>query len=100
MLKPQKIIYSLTLLVTASTIWLLLYNAQFLDYDDNYGNIITAFFLSVLATVLIIVMWFNWRYIIKTVKWQTVLFLVFCSPITVGIVIYYYSKIFGAMLKN
>lgn len=96
----QKIIYSTVLLVTTLTIWLLLYNAQFLDYDDNYGNILSAFFLSIAVTVLLIFLWFKWRDIIKAVKWQTVLFLVFCSPLTVGLVIFYYSEIFGEMLKN
>ena len=82
------------------TISMVLYMAQFLEYDDNYGNILAAFFLSVFGLFVLTVLWFKWRHIIKTSKLQTILFLIVSSPLTIAFVSINYPTIFGTMLKN
>jgi hypothetical protein len=94
------IIYSTSLVLATLTIWSMLYNAQFLEYDDNYGNLLAAFFLSVFASIVLTVLWFKWRHIIKNFKWQTILFLMVSSPLTIALVSINYPTIFGTMLKN
>ena len=94
------IIYSTSLFLVTLTIWIMLYNAQFLDYDDNYGNLLAAFFLSIFALVALTVLWFKWRHIIKTSKWHTILFLMVSSPLTIALVSINYPTIFGTILKN
>ena len=94
------IIYSTVLLLVTLTIWTFLYKAQFLEYDENYGNILSAFFLSLVATIFLTVLWFKWRNIIKTSKWQTILFLIISSPLTIALISINYPTILGTMLKN
>ena len=94
------IIYSTSLLLTTLIIWTMLYKAQFLEYEDNYENILAAFFLSVFATVILTVLWFKWRHIVKTHKWDTILFLIISSPLTIFLVSINYPTIFGTTLKN
>jgi hypothetical protein len=81
-------------------IWSLLYNAQFLEYDENYGNILSAFFMSLLFSMLLAVLWFKRRDILISHKWQTILFLIISSPITITFVIIKYQVIFDTVLKN
>lgn len=95
-----KVIYSIALCLVTLVIWNLLYHAQFLEYDENYGNLLGAFFLSVAATIILLFLWFKWRHIINNCKWQTIAFLIVSSPLTVAIVSINYQTIFGAMLKN
>jgi hypothetical protein len=94
------IIYSTELLLVTLTIWALLNKAQFLEYDNNYGNILSAFFLSLVATIILTVLWFKWQHIIKTSKWQSILFLIISSPLTIVLVSINYPTIFGNMLKT
>lgn len=99
---PNKleIIYITLLFLITIAIWRLIYNAQFLFYDDNYGSLLGAFFLSFWATVVLIIIWFKRRTIIMNCKWITILFLIYSSPFTVALVSIYYQEIFGVMLKN
>ena len=98
----QKInlVYSTVLLLVTILIWRLIYYAQFLEYDLNILNLLLAFILSIGAITAITIMWFRRRQIIRACKWQTILFLIISSPITVVLVSIYYPTVFGTMLKN
>jgi len=93
------IVYSTVLLITTLTIWIMIYRAQFLDYDDNVANLLSAFSLSFSTTVILIIVWFKWRHIIQSNKWKTITFLVVSSPFTIAFAILNYQTIFGATLK-
>jgi len=93
-------LYSIFLGSLTVIIWTMLFTAQFLEYDDNYANILSAFSLSVVATIFLLVVWFKARDVLKRNKWQTIFFLLMSSPITIAFVSINYPLIFGAMLKN
>jgi cytochrome bd-type quinol oxidase subunit 2 len=95
-----KIIYSTALLLASLAIWTLLYTAQFLDYDDNYGQLLSAFFLSVCAALVLAVVWFKMRPLIKATRWQTMMYLLIASPLTIALVVINYPVVFGHALKN
>ena len=52
--KRENVFYNFGVGICAVLIWSMLYQAQFREYDDNYGLLIEAFFLSVLATTAIL----------------------------------------------
>src|SRR6185436_10750087 len=81
-------------------IWQKLYNAQFLQYDNNYGELIVAFLISIVSNLLIISTWFWEREILKKNQIPFLLFFITSSPITIAIVIFNYTSIFGAHLKR
>ncbi len=81
-------------------LWILMYSAQFLTYDDNYGSLLVAFLLSIGTTFLLAIVWFQWKDIRKTCQWQIILFLLVASPVTIAIVCINYECIFGTMLNN
>lgn len=95
----KNIIYSITLIIISIVIWRLLYIAQFLEYDINYGVLINAFLISVISFFILIFIRRNWKDFITTNKWITIAFLLFCSPLSVVIVIFNYSLFFGSNLK-
>lgn len=97
--KTIKIIYSATLFLLAVFIWRLLYSAQFLEYDENYGVLIAAFLLSLLATTFPAILWFKARSFIWQNSVATILFLLAASPLTVALVFYFYNHLFQH-LKN
>ncbi|MNY39033.1 hypothetical protein D3C86_1736970 [compost metagenome] len=102
MTQKQKLlnsIYSLILLIVTSIIWCLIYQAQFLVYDDNWGNLILAFIISVCSFFLLIFVWSNWKEIILNCKWQTILFLLFASPLSVVGIVFNYELFFGTTLN-
>lgn len=94
-----KIIYWTTLLLLTVSIWQQLYSAQFLAYDDNYAVLGSAFLLSVLATLLLTILWFKASAFIKQNSLPTILFVLASSPLTVALVFYFYQELFG-QLKN
>ena len=102
MAQKQKLlnsINSIILLIITSIIWYLIYHAQFLVYDDNWGNLILAFIISVSSFFLLIFVWSNWKEIILNCKWQTILFLLFASPISVVGIVFNYELFFGTTLN-
>jgi hypothetical protein len=94
-----KIIYLTTLFLLTLFIWRQLYSAQFLEYDDNYGVLISTFLLSVLATIILTILWFKARTFIKQNSLPTILFLLANSPLTIALVFCFYHDLFG-QLKN
>lgn len=94
-----KIIYVTTLFLLTVFIWLQMYSAQFLAYDENYGVLITSFSLSVLASLVLTILWFKARTFIEQNSFATILFLFMSSPFALIFVFYFYHDIFGK-LKN
>ena len=94
-----KIIYLTTLFLLTVFNWHQLYSAQFLEYDDNYGVLISIFLLSVLTTTILTILWFKARTFVKQNFLPTILFLLVNSPLTIALVFYFYHDIFGP-LKN
>jgi hypothetical protein len=92
-------LYPNSLMVVAMVVWTLLYQAQFLEYDENYGNILAAFFLSLGSTAALIFLLFKRRALVGLFRWQTIVFLVFSSPLTIALV-YELQGIFWVTLKN
>jgi len=80
-------------------IWGLLYNAQFLEYDENYGNLLSAFMLSTGATIWLGVLQWIRPIILRASRWPVILFLLFASPVTVILVVLNYMVVFGHGLK-
>jgi hypothetical protein len=97
--KTIKILYSITLFLLTVIIWDEIYEAQFLAYDENWGNLITAFLISFCSIFVLIFIWSNWQKIILACKWQTLLFLLLASPITVVYVVFNYKSFFGVVLR-
>ena len=94
-----KIIYVTTLFLVTVFIWQQLYSAQLLEYDENYGVLISTFLLSALATLILIILWFKARTFIEQNSFATILFLFMSSPLTLIFIFYFYHEIFGK-LKN
>ncbi|HLP19085.1 MAG TPA: hypothetical protein VK174_02220 [Chitinophagales bacterium] len=95
-----KMAYSAFLSGAAIAIWHGLYSAQFLEYDDNWGSLITIFLLSLVVVVALIAIAVKWRYIIKFCFWQTALYLLIASPATVVFVTFNYPTIFHTHLQH
>ncbi len=94
-----KIIYVTTLFLLTVFIWHQLYSAQLLEYDENYGVLISTFLLSVLATLFLTILWFKARTFIEQNSFVTILFLFMSSPLILLFIFYFYHEIFGK-LKN
>ncbi|SMC51898.1 hypothetical protein [Moheibacter sediminis] len=93
-------VYSITLVLLTFFIWYVIYSAQFLIYDESLGNIILAFLVSIFSLIGILILFWKKRNIIKDCQWQTIMFLLICSPLTIFFVVMNYEFIFGAVLKN
>lgn len=93
-------VYSITLLLLTFIIWYVIYSAQFLLYDENIGNIILAFLISIFSLVGILILFWKKRELIKDCRWQTIMFLLVASPLTIYLVALNYELIFGVALKK
>jgi amino acid permease len=91
----QQQIYQIGLVLCAILEWSLMYRAKFEEYDVNYGLAIYAFLLSILAFLIIVVLWFRKRDLLKSNKWLTMFFLVTSSPLSLYLFIYLYGKFIG-----
>lgn len=94
-----KIIYSTVLILVSLLIWGRIYQAQFLKYDDNFGNLISAVVLSITSCVILLISWFVRKSLIKSCRWQTIIFLFISSPITVLVFVLNYEEILGVKLN-
>jgi hypothetical protein len=95
----SKLIYFFILTCFTATIWIQIYSAQFLNYDDNWGQLLIAFLISFMVTTVALIFWFKKNEMIRENKSATILFLVLNNPMTVVLVIFNYTEIFGAQLK-
>jgi hypothetical protein len=95
----QKILLFLFSLLLSYYNFKLLYEAQFLEYDDNYGEIISVFILSFWTSApFIFLFFFNKQWLNKN-KEIIIFYLIFNSPISILIAVIFYSQIFGVHLK-
>ncbi|GGA75702.1 hypothetical protein GCM10008015_15430 [Flavobacterium palustre] len=94
-----KITYFIFLLLITGIVWNGLYQAQFLEYDLNYGSLIEAFLISVGSFFGIVFIWRKWKNFILENKWLTISFLIACSPVSIILVVCNYSIFFGENLK-
>jgi len=92
-----KIIYVTILFLLTVFIWKQLYSAQFLEYDKNYGSLISIFILSIVASIFLVIMWFKTRNFIEDNSFATILFVVMTSPVTLMFIFYFYHDIFGKL---
>jgi len=87
------------LVIMAGSIWYLIFEAKYLEYDLNFGNLIVGFILSICTTIGLSIIWFKFENLIKQNIISVILFLLTCSPITLAIVILNYQRIFGVDLS-
>jgi hypothetical protein len=83
------------LVLSSFAIWLQVYLAKVSDYDDNYGYIISGLLYSVVLSTLWIVFFARKKDLFNKHKLFYFLFLVFNSPFSICIFVYFYSLIFG-----
>lgn len=95
--KILKVVYVSILFLVSVFIWEQMYSAQFLEYDKNYGVLLSVFLLSVVAFVILTIMWFKVRTFIEQNSFVTILFVVMTSPLTLLFIIYFYQDIFGKL---
>jgi len=100
LLTLRKII--LPLLLAAQTIycWTTFYKAQFLQYDDNYGLLIHSFIIALVTLIILAVIWFRKRQLIKDNKVTTIIWTIIGSPLTFIVAAFFYDTIFGTTLSG
>ena len=94
----KRSIYILTLLFLTTFIWVQIYRAQFLPYDDNFGLLIIIFLISVALLVIGVVLLIRRTKLIRQNLILTVLFLIINSPVTIFVVVMEYEFVFGTHL--
>jgi hypothetical protein len=95
----KRIFYIISLIVLTTLIWSQIYTAQFLEYDDNYGQLIGAFLIATFLFILGIVLLIRKVRIVKMNLIATIVFLTLNSPFTVFFIVMNYENIFGVTLK-
>ncbi|HYH14219.1 MAG TPA: hypothetical protein VD794_03305 [Flavisolibacter sp.] len=92
----------LPILLAAQTVysWLCFYNAQFLQYDDNYRLLIHGFIISVLALIVVYLLWYYKARWIAFNRYVFVSWLLVGSPLTFIAVAIYYQSIFNTTLAT
>lgn len=93
------ILYIIVLAIITYKIWTLAYKAQFLEYDDNFANIILAFLISIFSNISIGLLWWKFREFIKRNQLVTITFLIVSSPLLLFICVSNYTEIFGGTLN-
>jgi hypothetical protein len=95
----KKTISAFTLILLTALIWEQLYSAQFLEYDENFGQLIEIFLVSTALLVNGIVMIVKNSELVRTNLIVSILFLLINSPLTIFLVVSNYDTIFGTGLK-
>lgn len=96
----KKILFYSVLLILTSWIWIQIYTAQFLDYDDNYGQLIGSFLLSLFGTLAIIILWIRKTKLLRANPFVVLLFILANNPLTIFMAVMFYADVFGVPLKN
>jgi hypothetical protein len=89
----------LMMFILSAFIWYNVYMAKISEYDENYGYIIWALVMSTLATISFAIFSFKRRTFFLNHKVLSILFFVLNSPITIFVVVYIYSILFGQFFK-
>jgi hypothetical protein len=92
-------IYRIFLVVGLVAIWALMLIAKYEEYDVNYGLAINAFLISLAITLIIIILWFRRKLIIKRSSVLTMIFLITSSPLSLFVFIELYGKFIGQYFK-
>lgn len=95
-----KIILPLLLTVQTVYCWIAFYQAQFLQYDDNYGLLIHSFIIALATSVMLVIIWFLQPKQIKDNKLAAIIWAIIGSPLTFIVAAFNYEKIFGAILAG
>jgi hypothetical protein len=90
--------YILILLLLTTFIWVQMYQAQFLPYDDNFGLLIMIFLISVALLITGGVLLVRKTKLIRQNLIWTILFLIINSPVTIFLVVMNYELVFGTHL--
>jgi hypothetical protein len=80
--------------------WNCFYKAQFLEYDDNYGLLINGFIISLATLIIVALIWFKKRQLIKDNSIATIIWTIIGSPITFILAALFYENIFGTTLAG
>ncbi len=97
--KLKRVIYNVILWTSAFFIWQLVYQAGFQEYDENWGSIMGAFEISLLVTIATGILWVKRNQIVRAATYETLLYLLTCSPVTLILVVEFYAEIFGRHFK-
>jgi hypothetical protein len=100
LLNLRNFILPIFLTLQTAYCWKCFYDAQFLEYDDNYGSLIRAFVISLLALLILIFVWLKRRHWIENSKLVAIVWLFLGSPATLAVAAIYYQEIFGTTLAN
>lgn len=91
----QRAFLNVLYLLLGLWIWTLLFVAQYKPYDDNLAYAFSAFGLSVFVFVIIAVLAMLRKFSISDNYHVTLIFILTCSPVTIGLVIVNYGSLFG-----
>ena len=93
--KESKIVLNVIYLIIGLEIWINLYRAQFEEYDKNWATILFAFGLSAITFTILTILGFKRKHWLQDNYTGTLIFLLTCSPITIGLVVFNYPSVFG-----
>jgi hypothetical protein len=93
-------IYSLTLVLLTAFIWVQVYRAGLLPYDENFGVLIMMFPCSIALLVTGIILLIRKTKLIRQNVIVSVLFFIINSPVTIFMVVMEYEVIFGTGLDG
>lgn len=100
LLTLRKIILPLLLTLQIIYCWTTFYKAQFLEYDDNYGLLIHSFIIALATLIILTIIWFRKRQLIKDNKVPLIIWTIIGSPLTFLVAAFLYEKIFGTTLAG
>lgn len=90
--------FSILLILLIFFIWLFLFQAKDLPYDENFGSLFISFLLSLMTVLTIIWLFFKKRRLVHKNIILVVVFLLTSSPVNIYYVIMNYEYIFGKAL--
>ena len=99
-MKIGKVILPFLLVTQTVYCWNCFYQAQFLQYDDNYGLLLHSFFIACTTFLILTIMVIRIRHVISQNKMPIIIWAVFGSPFTYIIAAINYNKIFGTYLAS
>jgi hypothetical protein len=82
------------LIIEVIYVWYGLYQAQFYEYDDNFGVIINCFLVSFVTLIALVVLWFYKRPLFKQNAVILLIWFLLASPLTIFIAVTNYEAIF------
>jgi hypothetical protein len=93
----NKIFLTALLLLQTVYCWWCFFEAKELPYDDNYGILLHAIFISLVALIvirIISVKWFGELRLNSPISW---IWLAIGSPLTFILMFFFYSNLFGSL---